>query len=166
MLSDHKHDTLAGRWCRSSMGWFFQGEDGIRDDVVTGVQTCALPICVATLFMSLAALAFVIFPNTLMAWLWPLGIFFGLGYGAYSSVDWALSIDVLPCMEKAGKDLGVWNASGTLPAIPAPILGSVIINMAAAAGQTVVGYQLVFGTPAFFFLLPAVAILLAPNSSN
>src|SRR5258708_40034553 len=31
-------------------GWFvyfffFQAEDGIRDDLVTGVQTCALPIC-------------------------------------------------------------------------------------------------------------------------
>src|SRR5258708_20032899 len=24
--------------------FFFEGEDGIRDDVVTGVQTCALPI--------------------------------------------------------------------------------------------------------------------------
>src|SRR5207244_5678947 len=27
--------------------FFFQAEDGIRDDLVTGVQTCALPICVA-----------------------------------------------------------------------------------------------------------------------
>src|SRR3990170_7525206 len=25
-------------------GMFFQAEDGIRDDLVTGVQTCALPI--------------------------------------------------------------------------------------------------------------------------
>jgi len=25
---------------------FFQAEDGIRDDLVTGVQTCALPILV------------------------------------------------------------------------------------------------------------------------
>jgi MFS family permease len=116
-------------------------------------------VCVATLFMSLAALAFVIFPNALMAWLWPTGIFFGLGYGAYTSVDWALSIDVLPSMEKAGKDLGVWNASGTLPAVVAPLLGSMIINMAAGAGQTVIGYQLVFGAAAFFFLLAAFGIL-------
>src|SRR5207237_4661254 len=28
---------------------FFQAEDGIRDSSVTGVQTCALPICVDVL---------------------------------------------------------------------------------------------------------------------
>src|SRR2546430_9415907 len=28
-------------------GFFFQAEDGIRDLTVTGVQTCALPICAA-----------------------------------------------------------------------------------------------------------------------
>src|SRR5436190_16641833 len=27
--------------------FFFQAEDGIRDHCVTGVQTCALPICAA-----------------------------------------------------------------------------------------------------------------------
>src|SRR5258708_37133881 len=34
-------------WRRESNGdffFFFQAEDGIRDDLVTGVQTCALPI--------------------------------------------------------------------------------------------------------------------------
>src|SRR5205809_7162925 len=35
--------------CRSSafgkFFFFFQAEDGIRDVAVTGVQTCALPIC-------------------------------------------------------------------------------------------------------------------------
>src|SRR2546428_9942630 len=28
----------------SGLGFFFQAEDGIRDLIVTGVQTCALPI--------------------------------------------------------------------------------------------------------------------------
>ena len=28
----------------AGMSFFFQAEDGIRDDLVTGVQTCALPI--------------------------------------------------------------------------------------------------------------------------
>ena len=33
--------------------FFFQAEDGIRDDLVTGVQTCALPISLSavTLYM-------------------------------------------------------------------------------------------------------------------
>src|SRR5437762_9757488 len=30
--------------------FFFQAEDGIRDTSVTGVQTCALPICIGKAF--------------------------------------------------------------------------------------------------------------------
>src|SRR5260370_15879530 len=30
--------------CHSTLFFFFQAEDGIRDSSVTGVQTCALPI--------------------------------------------------------------------------------------------------------------------------
>src|SRR5207244_7035445 len=32
------------RWSPLFFFFFFQAEDGIRDDLVTGVQTCALPI--------------------------------------------------------------------------------------------------------------------------
>jgi MFS family permease len=114
---------------------------------------------VATLCMSIASLAFVIFPENLMTWLWLLGVIFGLGYGAYTSVNWALAIDVLPSLEKAGKDLGVWNASTTLPTIMAPLLGSIIINVTTGVGQTALGYRLVFGAAALFFLLAAVGVL-------
>src|SRR5260221_3645561 len=31
--------------CHHYLFFFFQAEDGIRDHCVTGVQTCALPIC-------------------------------------------------------------------------------------------------------------------------
>src|SRR5258708_26708682 len=47
----HSSSTLIGRgrthprWLGFSLVcFFFQAEDGIRDDLVTGVQTCALPI--------------------------------------------------------------------------------------------------------------------------
>src|SRR5947208_15147515 len=45
---------------RSSRGssiavFFFQAEDGIRDDLVTGVQTCALPILVVAVNNSVPA---------------------------------------------------------------------------------------------------------------
>src|SRR5206468_4831145 len=35
--------------------FFFQAEDGIRDLIVTGVQTCALPILVLIIFLSAIA---------------------------------------------------------------------------------------------------------------
>src|SRR5258708_14164270 len=34
--------------------FFFQAEDGIRDDLVTGVQTCALPILITPVTFSAA----------------------------------------------------------------------------------------------------------------
>src|SRR5699024_12036601 len=36
---------LDWRWYYRCWYFFFQAEDGIRDRNVTGVQTCALPIC-------------------------------------------------------------------------------------------------------------------------
>src|SRR5258708_14803146 len=36
--------AVIGERCYSRSLFFFQAEDGIRDDLVTGVQTCALPI--------------------------------------------------------------------------------------------------------------------------
>src|SRR5258708_29370026 len=37
--------------------FFFQAEDGIRDDLVTGVQTCALPISASPTAIALAPIA-------------------------------------------------------------------------------------------------------------
>src|SRR5438552_11601515 len=38
-------NASTARSARPRWSFFFQAEDGIRDDLVTGVQTCALPIC-------------------------------------------------------------------------------------------------------------------------
>src|SRR2546425_6010669 len=45
------------------MFFFFQAEDGIRDKLVTGVQTCALPICVATFLARHARVEAVHYPG-------------------------------------------------------------------------------------------------------
>src|SRR5437879_3205926 len=52
--------------------FFFQAEDGIRDTSVTGVQTCALPIC-----FSEAALIMATLPLALVGGFW---LMFLLGY--------------------------------------------------------------------------------------
>ena len=55
------------------------------------------------------------------------GAVFGLGYGAYISVDWALGVDVLPNQEESAKDMGVWHVAFVLPQGLAPMLASVLI---------------------------------------
>lgn len=55
------------------------------------------------------------------------GVLFGLGYGAYTSVDWALALDVLPDKHYAARDLGVWGFASTLPQTLAPLIGGVVV---------------------------------------
>jgi MFS family permease len=118
-------------------------------------------VCGATICMSLAALAFVVFPAG--APLWPMGMLFGVGLGAYFSVDWALVVDVLPSSDDAGKDMGIWSIATTLPAIIAPFIGAVVLNIAGAAGYTALGYRLVFTLAVALLLLGAVFVLMVRN---
>lgn len=55
---------------------------------------------------------------------------YGLAFGAYYSVDWALGCDVLPRKEEAGKDMGVWHIAMVLPQTLAPFLSGRILTMA------------------------------------
>ena len=70
-------------------------------------------VYVANAVMAVIAPAFVICNNYIGALV--VGAIFGLGYGAYLSVDYALGTDVLPHKEEAGKDMAVWHVAMTLP---------------------------------------------------
>ncbi len=133
---------------------------GIMSGVLSDRMKRRAPIvCVATLFMGTTSFVFVVAPGHLGFWLWPLGILFGLGYGAFSSVDWALTIDALPSLKELGKHLGLWNASTTLPAIIAPLLGSFIIALTGGQVHIDTGYRLIFACATVFLFLAAIGIL-------
>lgn len=96
------------------------------------------------------------------------GVFFGLGYGAYISVDWALGTDVLPNKEDAGKDMAVWHVSMTLPQQIAPLLAGLALSL--FKGPTIIedgekvstyahpGYLIVFTFAAICFALSGLLV--------
>src|SRR3989442_9488337 len=51
LLQEHYSLRVAQVSASHTFFFFFQAEDGIRDADVTGVQTCALPICSASIFL-------------------------------------------------------------------------------------------------------------------
>ena len=110
----------------------------------------------ANLAMAAAAWIFVFAP----AWfpLAPLGILFGLGYGAYLSVDWALAIDSLGGSANSARDLGIFSVSINLPTLIAPALGGLVILAANAFGKGAIAYRLVFMLAAISLMLGVVVV--------
>lgn len=114
-------------------------------------------VCVSTLLMAIASFAFVIAPGSFPLWI--LGILFGVGYGAYTSVDWALAIDAMPSLRTVGKDFALWGSSTNLSSILAPAMGSFIIYLIAFHAATALGYRVVFAVATLFLLAGALFVL-------
>jgi MFS family permease len=94
---------------------------------------------------------------------------YGIGYGAYCSVDWALGCDVLPDKEgTAAKDMGIWHISMTLPqTLAVPLAGAVLAcfsHLSRGSGGEMIahysraGYACLFGLTALYVV--AAGILL------
>jgi len=86
------------------------------------------------------------------------GAIFGIGYGAYTSVDWALVADVLPSHKDFARDMGVWNISLSLPQVIAPIIGGPLIDTFTRLHQPVLGFQLLFAISVVYCLLGTVTV--------
>jgi len=88
------------------------------------------------------------------------GIGFGIGYGIYQAVDWALGTDVLPGGdESAAKDLGVWHIALVLPQSLATVLAGELLTATAAAGMSAgTRYSLVFAMSIFYFILGTILV--------
>ncbi|MEJ0014035.1 MAG: MFS transporter [Bauldia sp.] len=91
-----------------------------------------------------------------------MGIVFGVGFGAYQAVDWALAADVLPSEEDYAKDMGVWHVAFTLPQVLATPIGGFLLDhfqrVGKTTGQPTLGYTVLLALAFVYFLLGTVLI--------
>jgi MFS family permease len=110
--------------------------------------------------MGVVCLVFVFFHSFTLAVL--MGVVFGLGYGAYESVDWALASDVLPSIDDYAKDMGVWHIAMVLPqSIAAPIAGFLLDKfqvVGKAQNIANLGYIVIFLLAVVYFVLGTVFV--------
>ena len=96
-----------------------------------------------------------------------LGVLYGLGFGAYTAVDWALACDVLPDRKgAAGKDMGLWHASMTVPTVVGPAVLALLVYHLEQPGHWLLGmptgghlgFRVGFGTAALAYVLGTVMV--------
>ncbi|WP_157872412.1 MFS transporter, partial [Streptomyces silaceus] len=75
----------------------------------------------------------------------------GIGFGVFTSVDFALMTDVLPEAMDRGKDLGIINIANSLPQVAAPALAAPIVTHLG-------GYRVLYLTAAVVGLAGAVLV--------
>ncbi|MCX4991032.1 MULTISPECIES: MFS transporter [unclassified Streptomyces] len=75
----------------------------------------------------------------------------GVGFGVFTSVDFALMTDVLPRALDRGKDLGVINIANALPQVAAPVLAAPIVTYLG-------GYRVLYLVAAVIGLAGAVLV--------
>jgi MFS family permease len=103
--------------------------------VIVGIIFLATPFLVPSLGVQLTFISAAIY---------------GLGYGAYVSVDWALVTDVLPNEDNYARDMGIWNVALTAPQVLSYVIGAFVITafttggIFAISGQPALGYTLLF----------------------
>lgn len=87
-----------------------------------------------------------------------LGVVYGLGYGAWGSVDWALGLDTLPDREAAAaKDLGLYHVADSLPRVVVPFFAGFLVDVLNRIAPTL-GYRAIFLLAAIFYVLGAVFV--------
>jgi MFS family permease len=109
--------------------------------------------------MGLVGAAFVfapyVVPGHILALLFVAGALFGLGFGAYISVDWALVADVLPSEATYARDMGVWNIGLTMGQVFATLFAGALLT---ATNYSGLGYSLLFAAFVVFGVLGTVTV--------
>ncbi len=124
-------------------GWFSDRWGRKRLVYISGAMMTA--VCLLFIFWQTATGALVA------------AVFFGIGYGAYTSVDWALATDALPPTDEAGKFLGLWSAMGILPQVIGTCIGGVLLQVLQGLPHHF-GYTVLFLVTIVYFALGTAVI--------
>lgn len=116
-------------------------------------------IYVAGGLMAVMALLFLAAPSFGVAA--GMAVIFGLGYGAFTSVDWALGSDAMPSRNSYARDMGIWHVAFVAPQFIGAPQGK-LLDWGNAQGNNF-GYTLVFGIAALFFLLGVILVRKVPD---
>lgn len=116
-------------------------------------------IYVAGGLMAAVALTLLFAPNFPVAL--ALALVFGLGFGAFTSVDWALGSDAMPSESSYARDMGIWHVAFVAPQFVGAPQGR-LLDWGNAQSPNL-GYTLVFGIAAVFFVLGVILVRNVPE---
>lgn len=81
-----------------------------------------------------------------------LGVVYGVSYGAFTAVDWALALDTLPDRENPAKDLGLFHVADALPRVFVPFLAGSLLDFFNSLGGDA-GYRVILVLAGAFYVL-------------
>ena len=107
---------------------------------------------------SFVALVFIVFYPKSVPLVYALGVAYGVGYGLYFAVDWALACDTLPDKTKSAKDMGLFHIALTLPQAILPLFGGALIDFLNKHLAANSGYRVVFSSAVLFLFIGTVLV--------
>src|SRR5487761_1599278 len=107
---------------------------------------------------SFVALVFIAFYPKSLPLVYALGVAYGVGYGLYFAVDWALACDTLPDKSKSAKDMGLFHVALTLPQAILPLFGGALIDYLNKHMASNAGYRFVFASAVVFLFVGTVLV--------
>ena len=96
-------------------------------------------------FQAFVALIFIVFFPKALPVVFGLGAAYGIGYGLYYAVDWALACDTLPDRSSSAKDMGLFHIALTLPQFVVPFFAGPALDHFNAVSPNL-GYRVVFAS--------------------
>jgi MFS family permease len=108
-------------------------------------------------FQALVTVVFVALYPTSVSLVLALGAVYGIGYGFYVAVDWALACDTLPDRAAGAKDMALFHVALTLPGNVVPAVAGVAFDTL-NAHEPNSGFRAVFGGAAVCFVVGTLLV--------